>query len=592
MAEIQAIIKHYQWGHVISQENPADVISRGVQPSQLKTLDIWWLGPSWLSTDQVNWPQNHILDRDLVPERKELKLVFASVIEDFDLFNKFSNLFKLQKVVAFCLRFFNNLKTKQGDRLVGDLSVEELDKSLLVLVCIMQRQVFREELATLELSKPLSKHCSISSLDPFLDKNGIIRVGGRLRNANMTYSEQFPIILGQKHILTKLIILDYHHKQLHAGSQALLASLRTKYWIVNGRSAVRSVLCKCMTCFRVSPQVLSQKMGNLPKDRVVPNRPFLISGVDLAGPYNLKDGKLRNRAIVKGYMCLFICFTTKATHIELVGDLSSNSFLNALKRFVSRRGLCSRLYSDNATNFAGANNELQKISHFLSNLNNNNDFRNFCLKFSIDWKYIPPRSPHHGGLWESAIRSAKYHLSRILNNNTLTFEDMLTLLAQVESVLNSRPLYPLSNDPKDLLALTPGHFLIGDSLNAIPQKDVTDIPSNRLQQYQLLQKMFQLFWFRWSSEYLSLLQQRYKWKQPIGNIQEGTLVVIKEDGAAPLNWRLGRVVAVHPGPDNLVRVVSVQTVSGILKRAVQKVCPLPIDTLPEHNMSRSDETNS
>lgn len=277
-------------------------------------------------------------------------------------------------------------------------------------------------------------------------------------------------------------------------------------------------------------------------------------------------------------MCLFICFTTKAVHIELANDLSTSSFLNCLKRFISRRGLCKRLYSDNATNFVGAQNELMKIAEFVASLNKNKDFNKFCLESYIEWKHIPPRSPHHGGLWESAIKSAKHHITRVVGNVNLTFEEMSTLFTQIEAILNSRPLTPLSSDPHDLLPLTPGHFLIGDALNTFPQRDVSEQLSNRLNQYHLLQKMQQQFWVRWSTEYLSQLQQRAKWQHTSENLKPGSMVVLRDEGTPPLNWRLGRVVELHPGQDGLVRVVSVRTSSGITRRATQKLCLLPIET--------------
>lgn len=169
-------------------------------------------------------------------------------------------------------------------------------------------------------------------------------------------------------------------------------------------------------------------------------------------------------------------------------------------------------------------------------------------------------------------------MTRIIGNTILTFEDMNTVFAQVEAVLNSRPLTPLSSDPRDLLALTPGHFLIGDSLKALPQRDVAEQLSNRLDRYHLLQKLNQEFWLRWSAEYLSLLQQRIKWQDSSDNIKLGAMVVVKDENMAPLCWKLGRIVALHPGKDELIRIVSVRTSTGTIKRSVQKVCVLPVET--------------
>lgn len=257
-----------------------------------------------------------------------------------------------------------------------------------------------------------------------------------------------------------------------------------------------------------------------------------------------------------------------------MGDLSTKSFLNCLKRFVSRRGLCRNIYSDNATNFTGANNELQRV---FSSLKSDNDIRNYLLDNSIEWHFNTPCAPHQGGLWEAAVKSAKFHLVRIVGNSHLSYESLYTVLCQIEAVLNSRPLIPLSNDPEDLTALTPAHFLVGDSLTAIPQRDLTEIPTNRLKLYEHIQQMVQHFWKRWSSEYLTSLQQRVRWKQKTPNLRKGDLVLLKEDNTPPLRWKLGRVVELHTGRDEVTRIVSVLVNGGVVKRSVSYLCKLPLD---------------
>lgn len=212
-------------------------------------------------------------------------------------------------------------------------------------------------------------------------------------------------------------------------------------------------------------------------------------------------------------------------------------------------------------------------------LQNENDskVKSYCKQQGIDWQYIAPRSPHQGGLWESSIKSAKMLIWRIIGKNNLTFEQLSTVFCQIEAVLNSRPLTPLSSNPNDFQALTPGHFLIGDALNAVPQQDVSLITPNRLRKYHVLQQMVQHMWNRWSQEYLTTLQERSKWCHSSENAQIGDMVVLKEENSPPLSWHLGRITEVHPGPDGIVRVVSVRTSQGVFKRAVQKICRLPID---------------
>lgn len=318
-------------------------------------------------------------------------------------------------------------------------------------------------------------------------------------------------------------------------------------------------------------------MSELPATRVTVSRPFTYCGVDYAGPYSLKDGKTRNRVLINAYLCIFVCLTTKTVHVEIVTDLSTDGFINAFKRFSSRRGLCKRIYSDNAKNFVGSDNYLKKIHELIKNISKNQKCHNYFLENHVEWDFIPARSPHFGGIWEAAVKSFKYHIKRVIGDQHLNFEQFSTVLTQIEAILNSRPILPLSNDPTDLHALTPGHFLIGSSLVAVPQEDVTTIPFNRLNHFKQLQQLVQNFWTRWSRDYLHTLQQRAKWCERSGNIKLDTLVLLKEDNVPPMCWHMGRVVAVHPGADNLVRVVSVLTSGGVFKRAITKICPLPIN---------------
>lgn len=236
----------------------------------------------------------------------------------------------------------------------------------------------------------------------------------------------------------------------------------------------------------------------------MPSRAFFNVGVDYGGLFNVKVS--RNKS-AKAYLCLFVCLVTRAVHLELVSDLST-AFLNALKRFIARRGKCANIYSDNGTNFIGANNELKALSNLLRDKTHQAKVSGFLSDQSIKWHFLPPYSPHMGGVWEAGIKSAKTYLRRVLGQALLTFEELYTLLAEIEACLNSRPFTPMSSDPNDFTALTPGHFLIGSSLTSISQTDLQETASNRSTRYQLLIKLQQHFWSRWTVEYLSQLQAK------------------------------------------------------------------------------------
>nr|XP_046491130.1 uncharacterized protein LOC124223331 [Neodiprion pinetum] len=248
-------------------------------------------------------------------------------------------------------------------------------------------------------------------------------------------------------------------------------------------------------------------MGDLPADRVQSERrPFSIAGLDYAGPVQVRTTQGRGHKSYKGYVAVFVCFSTRAIHLDLVSDLTTASFICAYRRFVGRRGVCQRLYSDNATNFHGADSEIkamfQRASEFYQRA------AALLANDGTDWSFIPPNAPHYGGLWEAGVKSVRHHLKRVMGEHTLTFEELSTVLVEIEACLNSRPLSALSSDLEDLQALTPFHFLGGSTSALLPEEDLSDEPQNRLNRFQLLQRIRNQFWRRWYSEYLLHLQER------------------------------------------------------------------------------------
>ncbi|XP_072934096.1 uncharacterized protein [Epargyreus clarus] len=195
----------------------------------------------------------------------------------------------------------------------------------------------------------------------------------------------------------------------------------------------------------------------------------------------------------------------------------------------------------------------------------------------IEFSFTPAYSPHFNGIAEAAVRSAKHHLKRLLKLTNLTYEEMATLLTQIESILNSRPLTPLSNDPSDLTALTPSHFLIGRPLLSVPHPHVSDKSITCLERYKRVELLKQHFWSRFNQEYVSLLQQKTKWAAASGDLQQGSLVLVKDKALPPLLWLLGRVENIYPGSDGVVRVADIKTRKGTLRRAFNNICPLPIE---------------
>lgn len=575
VAEIQQITLSHEWRHVPTGYNPSDVLSRGVYPSQILNLDLWWSGPKWLMEPENSWPKSSHIESITIPDVKVVPRQTSLVSCEFDsfLFSKYSNYTKLKRVTAWVLRYKSNCLGSKKNKTIGSLSTKELEAADQCLVRISQRICFPEDYGRLERGLELSPKSKILNLNPFT-VNGVIRVGGRLRNSNFTFNKKHPMLVSPKHLICKMIFDTEHLRLLHAGPQMLLSSIRQKYWPTLGRNFARVIVRKCVKCRRYNPATVQPIMGDLPKSRLTGGYAFNIVGVDYLGPLQILNKKGRGAKLSKCYVSLFVCFATKAIHLEPVYSLDTESFLATFRRFVARRGRPSHVYSGNGSNFVGANNELQQLGNFLNN--NKTKIVESVSRENIQWHFIPAQSPHFGGLWEAGVRSAKHHLKLVAGFAHLNFEELCTLLAQIESVLNSRPLFPLSSDPSDLEPLTPAHFLVGRSLVELPDPELNHIPENRLSRYQRVQQIKQHFWTRWHREYVHELQQRTKWQRNHSDLKEGAMVLIKEDNSPPSRWKLGRVMSVIPGKDNLNRVANLKTIDGIVKRSFSKICPLPV----------------
>ncbi|XP_075990210.1 uncharacterized protein LOC142985852 [Anticarsia gemmatalis] len=242
----------------------------------------------------------------------------------------------------------------------------------------------------------------------------------------------------------------------------------------------------------------------------------------------------------------------------------------SLRRFISRRGKPAEIFCDNGRNFVAAAKE---IGTFLKSTAE--PLSMFASQEGIKFIFTPSYAPHFGGIWEAGIKSAKYHIKRVMGNSHLTFEEITTLFAQVEAILSSRPLYPLSSSPNDLLSLSPGHFLIGRPLTAMPTPVLHDCKEGTLARYARVEKIRQDFWQRWQKEYIAELQQRTKWRTNTAKLNVGDLVLLQEDFVPPLSWRLGRVSRLFKGPDGIARVAEVTTTRGCVRRPLVRLCPLP-----------------
>ena len=581
VSQIQSLTENCKIRYVKSADNPADILSRGNFSNEIINSGFWFHGPKFLLDKNTNLDSfNAQPNVTNIPEQKKIALSTVKIPEPcefwIEYFSRFSTFTKLMRSVAFILRFINNIKNKNNKIQQLNLTISEIENSTKFIVKNLQNHYFAKEILELKNNSLISSK-QLRSLKLFLDSEQMLRVGGRLHNANITFDQKHPYLLPSHNETIKIMLKQEHLRMGHAGSQTVLSNFRLRYWPLNGLRETKQVIRNCVTCARFRVQPAQQIMADLPGDRVQIAQPFQKVGIDYGGPFLIKSSRLKKAPVLKAYIAIFVCMTTKAVHIELVTSLTTESFIMTLKRFISRRGNPTIIYSDNATNFQGSNNQLIDIYNFFQNSKNHVQILDYLSTNEIQWKFIPPRSPHWGGLWEAAIKSTKYHIKRIIGNLSYTFEEFYTILTQIEAILNSRPLCPLTNDPSDFDYLTPGHFLIGKSLTIYPDKNISEIPENRLKFWQQCTKIQQVFWKRWSVSYLNHLQNCPKWLKVFKNISPNDVVLLREDNVPPLQWPLARVLEVYPGKDNKVRVLKLKTPTGVFTRSITKVSPLFYD---------------
>ncbi|XP_066603078.1 uncharacterized protein [Prorops nasuta] len=574
---IQTELPSAEWKYVKTSENPADLASRGATPSELAKSKLWWYGPTWIKESPDLWP---------TPPVRVHSTQKRSVEGEPEFLRRFSSLTRLIRVIAFCLRPLKNLRLRRSGQAMNKLFLTstEIVGAKVVIIRIVQQVYFANKIKILSNSTnptTLDRNSPLRKLNPFICSiDGLLRVGGRLCHSSLNRDSKHPPILPRDSAVSRLFIHYAHVSCLHGGFTLTKARLLQHVWILGNNILIKRELRFCITCQRTKPKLAHQLMGDLPSDRVTAtSRPFEVSGIDYAGPLQLRTTKGRGHKSYKGYIALFVCMVTRAIHLEVVSDLTTDSFLSAFRRFVGRRGICRKMYSDNGTTFQGAARELRELFDQASKFYQ--QVAAVLANEGTEWVFIPPHAPHCGGIWEAGVKSTKIHLRRVVGETTLTFEELSTILVEIESCLNSRPLCALSDSIDDLHALTPGHFLINGPLGVIPSGDLTSISENRLNRFQLLQRIRDHFWQRWSTEYLQTLQERSKWRGITANFAMGQLVVMKDDRFPPSHWPLGRITDVHPGPDGLIRVVTVKTAASTFKRHISRLCPLnlpfPVD---------------
>lgn len=435
----------------------------------------------------------------------------------------------------------------------------------------------------------------------FIDTEGLLRCRGRLQNTDLPFSTQFPLILPRESHFTMLIVRQAHEQVYHNGVKDTLAQVRSKYWIIRGRSLVKRLIGQCVICRRLEGlSYIAPPPPPLPPYRVREAPPFDCSGVDYAGPLFVRMEKSAN-CTTKVWISLITCCVTRAIHLDLVFDMTSQLFIRCFKRFVARRGLPHRMVSDNGKTFKGA-------AKFLRRIAKQPEVQRYLDKFSVQWTFNVERAPWWGGLFERLVRSTKRCLKKMVGRAKLTYEELLTVLSEIEMVINSRPLSYVS--PDDLEEpLTPSHLLIGRRLMNLPDnllydermedEDYSITPEVLTKRMRFLHRTIHKFWSRWKREYLLELRNSHnltKRDQSGRKISVGDVVVIHDDNQPRGLWRLGLVLELIVGRDGYVRGAKVRVSAGertsVWQRPIQRLYPIEVNCYVEKKNVESSSQDS
>ena len=586
--QIRDLSEPSRWLYVKS--NPSDVASRGMEAKQLFSKSLWLSGPNFLWSNVESYSENRYqADGEIDSEiKKEMRkaTAFATTASKNSGFEssrliQFSSWNRARRAVATCILYKRKLYARvrskgktasinQVESCPNKVSVHEFRMAEVTILRGVQLENFSEEITYLRdrrdeirddgknssKYKVLRVNSSLHRLDPFLDNDGLLKVGGRIRRANLSDSLKHPIIIPKGCHIAKLLINHYHQEVNHMGRGTTHNHLRQNgYWIIGGSSAVSQVLSKCVLCKRMRgiPQV--QKMSELPEDRLAEEPPFTYSAVDFFGPFNIKE----RRSVLKRYGVLFTCMSSRAVHLECANTLETDSFINALRRFLSRRGPVAQLRSDCGTNIVGANNELKRALKEMDDAR----VHEYLLHNNCDWvefKFNVPHSSHMGGVWERQIRTVRNALEPLLlaSASHLDDESFRTFLTEVENIINSRPLTTENLcDPDSPEPLTPNHLLtMKHKLLLPPPGRFVKADQYARKRWRRVQYLANEFWQRWRKECLHQLQTRKKWTQVTRNMRPKDVVIVRDDDLPRRNlWRLAVVENTYPSSDGLVRKV-------------------------------------
>ena len=597
-----------QWRYVETKENPADLATRCLSASSLQGSD-WLHGPSFLksnSSPQDKLEQDFAINENDPEVRREVAVKATSTLKPNSLgsqrFQRFSSLHSLQRAIANLIvlgKTFRQRRNKLTRELRNKRSVvqhsptvKEQQQAMTVILRAVQEETMAKELELqrvvniaqndstrrqTQTRKKALKESDLTCLDPFADENGILRVGGQLRRAEMVYGSKHPVILPKNNHVSKLIALHYHKQVHHQGRQITHGAIRQAgYWLVSGHRLVASILRSCVTCKKLHSATLKQTMADLPRDWIEPSVSFTNVGFDVFSPWTVVTKRTRGGAAnSKCWGLVFTCLSSRAIHIEVLESLDASSFICALRHFFSLRGPALLLRCDRGMNFVRGKTELddglKEMDHKI--------VASYLSKQDCEWELNPPHASHFSGAWERQIRTIQQVLNAMfaeLGASQLTHELLVTLIAEVSPIVNARPIAAIPSDVDEPQSLSPAMLQTMKTrpLGPPPGKFVpTDLYARRC--WRCVQYLADQFWLRWKRKYLQTLQPQKKWREPQRDLKDGDIVLVREEDQHRNNWHLGRVSQVKRSEDGHVCSAEIT----VLKEGKVKTVLRPIKEL-------------
>lgn len=576
--QIRDFSKPQQWHHVTTEQNPADHASRGFDVQSLRASN-WQTGPQFLSHEPVHYEAPEVTVSE---EDKEVKAYHSKTTVKRngleEIVERFSSLSQLLGVMTRMMSWVSRARrTMSKTKSTPSKRLEDEDAAFKRIVKLLQAHHYPE--------KHRQNNADLLKLDIMTDDEGVMRVGGRIRQSAEPFHTKHPIILPCKCHLSLLLIRHHHVKVAHQGRTTTLGSLRSAgIWICGARKVASTLIQKCVRCSRLRGKPESQKMADLPTDRVEESPPFTHTGLDCFGPFLVSAG----RRSVKRYGLILTCMASRAVHLEVLEDMSTDAFICGLRRFIAIRGNVRTIRCDRGTNFVGAERELRQAWRQMDSDKVSAEMK----ERSCEFHFNPPSASHFGGVWERLIRQVRQVIQGLLSEheNRLTTDTLPTLFYEVAAIVNNRPLCVESlEDPRSPAPLTPNHLLTIKPEPVFPPPGnfkKSDLYSGK--RWRRVQFLVEQFWSRWRVEYLATLQPRKKWHREKDSVQKGMLVILMDEGAPRGTWKIARIEKIYPSDDGLVRSVQLRLPSAqkdgkkltvqtsFLDRPVHRIIPLHV----------------